>query len=435
MEIIKNQTMIQRQSETIIKSELSNTAMVLQTPTVLVEYFSVNSDMTVTSPGFKNIEEYIGPNSTVVYDYIDNLPMSGIDNLVVQSSFDDEVGWDEDYQSEGIIYPNTILPKPYDCFIVKNSKVPALYVVTNISPVTVRSNPFTGISFRLFSRDRAVISQLRKQVHDNYVTTITAIGADKSLVIKQDSYFDIQHHIEQYIDVAEMYKTMFYQTQQTAFVIDGLFDIESQAKRVIVDMTLWKLMFDYSIIIYDDIITYANNNLNTNFEHIFTGCPDIYQDEHVFNKSIISRILRRDKKHYFAEYRFPQLYEPSERITKYQGKNLMYLESYGNIPVCNPYVREYYIWDNEFIDRIANNHPYEEIDLDSAYCTGCNCFCEGKDPQPFNPYLRNVIINWFNNNPINWDAVQLNDERNVENYTLIPIVLVIYKNFIRDLQK
>lgn len=435
MEIIKNQTMIQRQSETIIKSELSNTAMVLQTPTILTEYFSVNADMSVTSPGFKNVEDYIGPGSTVVYDLIDNLPMSGIDNLVEQAQFDEEVGWNEDYQSEAITYPNTILPKPYDCFIIKNSKVTALYVVTNINPVTVRSNPFCGITFRLYSRDPEIIAQLRRQVHENYVTTVTAIGMDKSLVIKRDSYFDIQHHIEQYIEVADMYKTLFYQEQQSAFVIDGLYDEESKAKRVVIDLTLWKLMFDLGIIIYDDIITYANNNMFTNFEHIFTGCPDIYQDEHVFHKSIIWRLINRDKKHNFAEYRYPQLYIPSERITKYQGKNLMYLESYGDKAICNPYVKQYYIWDKEFICRIQNNDPYPEIDLNSAVCTGCNCFCEGKPAQPYNPYVRNVIINWFNGNEIKWDNIQLNDERNVENYTLIPMLLAIYKKYIHDLQK
>src|SRR5699024_5842576 len=130
----------------------------------------------------KNIEDFIGPTSTVVYNEIENLPMSGIQELVIQSQYDDELGHDEDFQSEGIIFPNTIVPKEDDCFLVKGNKYLALYKVIQTEPVTSRSNPFIGITFRLFSRDPILIQQLRRQVKDVYVTSVTSLGADKTLV-------------------------------------------------------------------------------------------------------------------------------------------------------------------------------------------------------------------------------------------------------------
>ena len=198
MKILKQQNILNRQSENYIAGELSNVAMVLQTPQLFVEYFSIDVDASPTVDGFKNVEDFIHEDSPIIYNRIENLPMSGIDNLISQAQFDEELGFDEDFQSSGIIFPNTIVPKPDDCFIVNGSQVPALYKVTNVSPITVRSNPFVEIEFRLFSRNTETIAQLRRQVKDDYLTTVTAIGMDKTLVIKKESYFSVEQHVSQY---------------------------------------------------------------------------------------------------------------------------------------------------------------------------------------------------------------------------------------------
>ena len=192
MKIISQQDIIQRQSDNYIANELSNAATVLQTPQLFVDYFSVDADLSTTIGGFRNIEDYIGPTSNLIYNEIENLPMSGIDNLVTQSEFDDELGHEENLQSQGIIFPNTIVPKEGDMFTINGSQVPALYIVDGVTMTTARSNPFVEISFRLFSRDTNLIKLLQKQVKDKYMMTVSALGADKNLVIKKESYFEIQ---------------------------------------------------------------------------------------------------------------------------------------------------------------------------------------------------------------------------------------------------
>src|SRR5699024_3428630 len=112
---------------------------------------------------------------------IGQLPMMGIDNLVSQASFDEELGFEEDFTQTGVTFPNTIIPKPYDCFMIPDSPVKALYMVSNITPVTIRSNPFTEIQFKLYTRSPEIIQHLLDQVQGEYVTTVTAIGMDKSL--------------------------------------------------------------------------------------------------------------------------------------------------------------------------------------------------------------------------------------------------------------
>lgn len=430
MRVLKNQSILQRQSENYIKGELSNVATVVQSPQLLTEYFSIDPDLSPTMEGFRNVEDFISPNSSVIYNQINDLPMSGIDNLVTQSQFDEEIGFDEDLQSNGIIFPNTVMPKPNDCFMINGSQVTALYVVTNISPVTVRSNPFVEISFRLFSRDPEVIKQLRRQVKKKYLTTVTAIGADKTLVVEQESYFDIQKHVEDYLGLLDLYETLFWDRERAAFIFDGLYDEKSERKLSFLDVTLWKLMFDERIIIFDDVVTYANNNFSRTIDRIYTSCPDPYLDNAHFKRSILWRIYNRDKKNQIDEYKFPQGFEPDPRVGKFTGKNIIYFEYYGQECDCNLMCTTCPTWDEEFVLRIKNNDPYP---LKPLNYTGEE-FCNGEPVKPFNPYLRNAIIHWYNGDPIDWENLDVVEEKTCENYFLIPLLLGAYKQFIHDLQ-
>lgn len=567
MRILKNQNILQRQSENYIKGELSNVASAIQTQMILVEYFSLNPDKSSLLDGLKSIEDYIGPQSTAVYDHIPNIPIAGIDNLVSQATFDEEIGYEEDYSSSGMTLPNTIIPKEYDCFIIQHADVEAIYFVTRTTQVTVRSNPFTEIQFRLFSRNPETVKQLRRQVNEEYVTTVTAIGLDKSLVIKKSAYYEIKHHVENYLQLVDLYSYLFYDRQKAAFVFDGLpgvdgggmcmgYQSEQDAqdnsqneimsyiadhgmtlkggtisapkdlkglkngdvindrgdkfyvvngdpivipayvpywmvrnhhdiygnpndmpganvvscknqcetcvnkncpnacctvwsggtqdpsisdphanivRQVFVDITIWKMMFDFGIVIYDDVVTYANNNYKTTVDRMYTDSPDLYLDETSYKRSIIYKLLTRDKRS-LAEFIHPQVWDADPRISKFQGSHIYYLERYGNKRDCCLNAAYYNIWDPEFLYRITHNDPYPEIDHPEEVID-----CQTGNPvymtYPFDVSLRNLIIKGYNNVPIDWDAITLNAEHTIETYTLLPVIIGYYKDYIRTLQR
>lgn len=438
MKIISQQDIIQRQSENYIANEISNAATVLQTPQLFVDYFSVDADTSTTIGGFRNIEDYIGPTSNLVYNEIENLPMSGIDNLVTQSEFDEEIGFEENLQSQGIIFPNTIVPKPGDIFTINGSQVFALYIVDDVTMTTVRSNPFTEISFRLFSRDVNLLTELKKQVKDNYMMTVSALGADKNLVIKKESYFQIQDHIKNYVALADMYQMLFYDRTRSAFIYDGIYDKETDATYSFLDITLWKMMFDEGIVIYDSILFYAINNYKMNIQPIYMSCPDIYLDEYKYKRSILYRLYSQDHKHKLDEYKFPQSYSMDPRIGKWKGKHLVYFEYYGTTCDCNLMCTTCPEWDDEFMQRIANNDKYETDWFDekmSCQCNGCEYINGEEAKTDYNPHLRNAIIAWYNKEDIDWENLEIEDKKTCENYFLIPILLGAYKKYIQGLQK
>src|SRR5699024_4369285 len=185
-------------------------------------------------------------------------------------------------------------------------------------------------------------------------------------------------------------------------------------------------------------IAYANSNGQKTVDRVYTGCPDIYLDEHAYHRSILYRIYDNNynnivKKSEFDRYRFPYIYEPTPRITKYQGQNIWYLETYLDHPSSHDATRAFHIWDDEFLCRIRHNDPYPEVPMGSGLCTQCEMHCSGKPVLCFNPYLRNVVIHWFNNGTIDWDSIQITDDRTIENYYMIPLVLGIYKKYIQGL--
>lgn len=563
MRIMKNQSILQKQSDNYIRGELSNVAAAISTPQIIVRYYRIDANLSTTMTGLHNVEDYIGERSPVQYDVISNLPMAGIDNLVSQSTFDDELGFDEDFSSSGMILPNTIAPKPNDFFQVIGSDVTALYVVTNKNQVTVRSNPFVEIQFRLYSRDPEVIKQLERQVKNEYLVTVTAIGEDKTMVIKKKSFFEIQDHVKQYLDLLELYRTYFYDENKSAFVFDGLPGIDGEGclgyitkndildgtdggwreefgdpenphyatiqqmvqtdlkngvtvnergdkfyivdgdpvivpgyvpywfvrnhvdsksitgasitdipcksccnkncdnmgcaaawnnminsaaaqgkmviRQVFIDMTLWKLLFDEGIVIFDDIVTYAQNNFNSVNHRIYTDCPDLYIDEHFYRRSVLYRLLTHDMKHDPFEFCHPTCTEGDPRITKFQGKNIFYLEHYDRTRDCNLNIGYYNIWDEEFQWRIKNCKPYPIGDIPVTMSNESNYgSCKSYPAQyyyPFNRSLRNAIIYGYNRRPIDWDELEVTSERSIENYTLIPLVMSYYKEYIRSLQK
>lgn len=437
MQVIKNQPVIKKLSETLSNNELSNVTMVIESPTLLSIWYLVDPDRSTLVPGTRNVHGYIGPESQVVFNRYTGVPIGGVSDLTTQAQYDEEVGYDESFQSQGIVYPNTIYPIPGSFFVLKDAQMTAVYVVTNITPTTVRSNPFMEFTFQLYSRNPEDIKQLERQVYKRYQCATSTIGTNKSLVMLEDSIDSINHHVEEYTEMCFMFKSLFYDNNAAAFVFDGLPDyMDNRAK--FIDMTLWRMMFDERIIIFDDIISYAIANGLCKSDRIYTACPDIMVDEHTYHRSILYQILTKNTKGTFDEYRYPYIWKPTERLTKFQGINIWYLEGYQKYP-CKDVFPDFYLWDADFLCRIRNNNPYDvnakpEIYCRPSACDSCTNKCCGEPVTCINPYLRNIIINWLNDQPIDFDLISIVDAPTIENYYLIPLVLGIYKQYISQLR-
>lgn len=415
MRLLKNEDLYSRQIRNLTSAETANISMVVQSSQVFANYYQVNADLSNAVAGFGNVHEYIGPHSTVLYDKVESLPIAGVDSLVMSSEFDDEVGYDVNFSSQAVIFPNTITPKPGDCFLFPDSIRPAIFIVTNVNNVVVRSNPFVEISFRLFTQSNEDVEQLERQVHDTYKVVVSSIGIDKSLIMKKTAYFEMKDHVANYIDIADFYVSTFYDQHRAAFVYGDIYDSDKEVSVTVVDFMQLRLMYDLGIIVYDPVINFALSNYEMKFDRIFIDQPKVV-DQYQLKTSMFYRLLEKNRKSPFFENRFPSSRAEDTQYSKFHGANMLYIEAYRGIRNCDPLIGNFTVFDDEFIDRILHDKPYDEYD------------------NRINSSLRNPIINWFNDHEVDFENIYIDGVKSIENFYLIPMVLYLYRLHIAELQ-
>lgn len=418
MRLLKNEDLYARQIQTLTSAETSNVAMVVQTNQVFATYYSINADTSVAIAGFGNVHEYIGPHSTVLYDKVENLPMAGVDSLVMTSEYDDEMGLDTNFTSQGIIFPNTVTPKPGDCFVLPTSIRPTIFIVTAVNNVVVRSNPFVEITFRLFTQSDEDVKQLEKQVHEVYKVVVTSIGTDKTLLIKKKTYFEMKDHVSNYLDIADFYISTFYDIHRAAFIYSDIYDSDREVRVTVIDFMLLKLLYDKGIIVYDPVINFALSNYEMKTDRVYIDRP-MFITDHEFKMSIFDRLLTKNHKSPFFEHRYPASYSEDPQLTKFHGANVLYIEAYRGQKNCDPLIGNFTVFDDEFIDRILHDKPYDMY-----------------DPR-LNATIRNPIIAWFNDHELTPDMFEdayVSGQKSLENFYLIPMILYLYRQYIISLQ-
>lgn len=411
MRILRNTEVINRQSSNLMLGELSNMALVLQNQLVIVDYYSIDALSSELVNGFKNIDDYINEDSTVQYNLIQQMPMAGIDNLLMMTDFEDDMGQTIEFTSTGMIFPNTIKPKGNDFFVINIHNTPTIFIITRVSTNIMKDISCFEVDISLKSTNASTLEQLNKQVKDTYRFTVSSLGADKSLVIKNETYFDLKTHINSYTDLCDVYKSLFYDYSRSVFMYKDVLHLNDRVN--IIDLMLLKFMYESNIIVYDDVITYANNNYNENFETIFIDTPPVI-DMHNYKISIFNRFVEKDIKNDFSQNRYCTFVDYSPQISKFLGIKIKYSENYSSFTEDQLAI-QFNIFDDVFVDKIKTNIKYTETDN-------------------VNYKLRNSLISYFNNEQIDFNDIEISYEKSVENFYLIPILLYIYKGYITSLK-
>ena len=84
-----------------------------------VTYFHINKNLSTTEIGNNNIDSFIGKDSPVRYNQINNLPVYGMPVFDTRNDYDtDNGGLNADsFSGEIILLPNIIEPCEGDCFV------------------------------------------------------------------------------------------------------------------------------------------------------------------------------------------------------------------------------------------------------------------------------------------------------------------------------
>lgn len=184
---------------------------------ILTTYFHQDENASTVDRGLQDIEELFGKNSPLRFNQIRNCPLYAFSQANPENSDEQQI---EDIAVEGecIILPSTIVPKPYDCFIVNHLKMKALFQVTNVQYDSMKVEGYYKIRYRLHSTNEETIQQLMRHVIGKYEMELNAIGTNLNPVIQEDEYAYRVKVLKMVDKMIESYKALFYNEKHNCFL-------------------------------------------------------------------------------------------------------------------------------------------------------------------------------------------------------------------------
>lgn len=186
------------------------------TPT-FVTYYHINSPESTADVGFKDIQQILGKDSPLRFNRITNFPIYNIEQIIpnLQAT---EFGLDIDFSSQGIILPNTIIPRMNDCFMIEHLHSIYIFFITEIAYDTLRPDGYYQVTFKLTYTDKESLENLYRQTIENNVCILENIGTEKNSIILDVDYVTIQSLQKMLEVMIDSYISMFYDKRHNCFI-------------------------------------------------------------------------------------------------------------------------------------------------------------------------------------------------------------------------
>ena len=181
----------------------------LERPPAFVTYYSINNVESMADNGFQNVERIIGSNSPIRFNKVEHFPVYGLDRIMLNLE-DDEEGLTTSYDSELIILPNTITPVPNDFFIINHVQTPVLFMVTEVSLDTIKSNNYYKIGFTMKSLNPEGLEKIENQVVDDFQCVFKNIGTEDKCLIRSDDYIKINNFMKKFDEISDKFFMLYY---------------------------------------------------------------------------------------------------------------------------------------------------------------------------------------------------------------------------------
>ena len=192
-----------------------------KTPT-FTTYFHIADDASTTSEGFNSIDDYLGDSSPIRYRRIENFPLYGLDQILLQIE-DTDQGLDRSYEGEATLINSTITPCQNDMFMIPSLKDFYIFKVITVNSDHIMSDNYYRVGFSLQYIDREKATWLNKQTVEKYNCVLENIGTEKKCLIRSDIYDKIGKLEDMYTNMVDIYISVFYNERYNCFLgeLDG----------------------------------------------------------------------------------------------------------------------------------------------------------------------------------------------------------------------
>lgn len=371
-----------------------------------VTYFSINKILSTTSIGNMVVDTYIGPESPVRYNKINNLPIYGFPLFNTDNSYgEDEAGLNMDsFEGEIIMLPEIMEPSEGDCFIFDMYDTNRFFIVTEVRQVVLKGRSHYVLSF--ISGIPDYLPQLKKQVVDEYNAIFDNIGTEDRVIISNKDYEMKSMYESTYKFMYSYYLHKFFNKRNTLFQVNvnnGSIPID------FTDIFCTKFMTENRVVVMDKLLK----------ECVVLDYNKLYDDNDYFEYmdtlywAVENRDPRRVKGSSYISIK--KMVSPFS-LSIAQNKKDVYLSEIYNSNNINDYDSENPLNSIEFdfqniVDRINTNGFYiSDNPVDSCV---------------------SIIVRYLNDdkiiNPGYFSSVEFEKMTELEQYLLIPIILFILR--------
>jgi hypothetical protein len=186
---------------------------------VPVRYWHIKSDQTTTDAGFGDVAEILGKDSPIKFQLINNLPLYGLDALILQLSSEDQ-GLDTQYEGEAVIMAGTLKPLQNDYFMITHLHDAYIFRVTGVEYDTVVSENCYKINYMLEYIDSEEAEKLEDQTVGEYTCIMENIGTEERCIIETSEHEKIKKIDAMYDEICKGYITFFYNERYNCFLAD-----------------------------------------------------------------------------------------------------------------------------------------------------------------------------------------------------------------------
>lgn len=337
--IINEQKMVEDTTFQFENRFKSPTARFIDTTPVFVTYYHVDTDNTTVDEGFLDVASVIGHRSPIRFNKIENFPLYGMDQIVLNIAEDDQ-GLDTTWDGDGIVLPKTIKPVPNDFFVIPTLKDYYIFRVTNIQYDTIMPDNYYKIEFKLEYIDSTKLEEIEKQVLEEHVCVLENIGTETNCIIEKSSYQKIKEIENMYAEIKDLYMAMFYNDRHNVF----LCEIEDN-----------KLLYD-PLQTYFINIHKLFNNKNDLSTIILTDQYDDPKRKYKYAKSVYKFLETRDMKllSMFKYTTRPGTSIRESSFRKWHDRNIEVLDTPMVIPDDSNS-----IFSRDYMEAIRLNAPVE----------------------------------------------------------------------------
>lgn len=326
-----------------------------QKPTKVV-YYAQNIEKSTLDEASGLYGEHVGDNSPFKFNKINDFIIYGIDKITVDYEAGDFGAEATPIEGDAVILPNTITPRPGDHFAIKYIKETLMFRVQAVSIDTLDSGAnFYKIEYKLHSD---TIEQIEKQVESDFNFIATNVGTDFKTIIKSEDY-NLIEELEALVETLITYfENIFFQTNVQTLVYDH--DGWNMYDPFMIEFLIRNSVLNYGEkYVFLDHTAAVNKTFGMDYTKTFFHNLENPSTEDLKPCTMATADLINDPNSLFMcrmEYYY---------MVRYFDKT--------------PYKTRFEIFNNDIIDRIKENKPFEKGNEREIYNLWIAYFNNDKD--------------------------------------------------------